>query len=661
MKRIISIILVAIICCSTMFIPVYAKSSAGVKEEYLNEDKWLSLSTNKTGARYFVDSNDNPVNLFGQARCQHHGHEEDVLYANGGNSVDSLIKYYADNGMNFIRLAIYMPEMCGGAKKTAQQINDFIEEEIDPDVQAIIRNGMYVMLDIHMYPEPEGERTARTLVQFARDYYLPVLIELAKKYKDEPMVAVYELWNEPYAADVAAPPPEDTEGDWATQLRNYFIDAVNEIRKIDTRHVIMVSDHNAGWGCALTELWNGYYKKLDPVYQNTCFSVHASHQQLDKSFAFYSDWWKSTAWDNNICLVFGEIETEGDLATKQGMKNLFNFFSETEEDYHFSGVLWRPHGHGVEYQELWADTGWAAEYCNKGPFPTARYAIEAEDLLDNKHDGIVLSKSTALFGAQKYGTGISLKPNLKSEYFIESTTEVVKSLIYKAGKYKLVVRAAGNSGYSGDFIVGYKDLSGVVHQVARFSGNNSSMQPYYQTVEFTSSKPIVSIVFFGCETKVNSAFIDRVYLVGAAADDQVVERWMHEIPNANKVVFLNGKTAKVNVEPPKVFEYSLDDEDDNKVSTNENEDANETSSSDDEDKESNVTIQYVDSDDETEFTEENVEVSGNKSGITTIVLIVLIVAVGVWIVLMVVFIVFRNKKSKTDENENENDEQNQDE
>ena len=73
---------------------------------------------------------------------------------------------------------------------TKEQIIDFITNKIDPDVQAIIRNGMYVMLDIHMYPDPEGERTARTLVQFARDYYLPVLVELAKKNAEEEVLRI---------------------------------------------------------------------------------------------------------------------------------------------------------------------------------------------------------------------------------------------------------------------------------------------------------------------------------------------------------------------------------------------------------------------------------------------------------------------------------------
>jgi len=69
MKRIISILIVVIILCSAVGIHSSATSSKGVREEFLNEDKWISLSDNTKGPRYFVDSKGKPVNLFGMARC----------------------------------------------------------------------------------------------------------------------------------------------------------------------------------------------------------------------------------------------------------------------------------------------------------------------------------------------------------------------------------------------------------------------------------------------------------------------------------------------------------------------------------------------------------------------------------------------------------------
>lgn len=534
MRRFVTLIIVMLLCASAVFIPTFAQSSSSVKEEYLNEDKWLTLSSNTTGARYFVDKQGNPVNLFGMARCQGHASSENILYSPIG-SVDTLVEHYADYGCNFMRLAIECGDLCGGEKRTADEINAYISEHIDPDVQAIIRNGLYVMLDMHMYPPELG--TAEATVQYARDYYLPVLIELAKKYKDEPMVAVIELWNEPYAAD------HDNltfnKDEWNVLLRDYFIDAVNEIRKYDTRHVLLVSDWNAGWGCAIPETWNGYYNKVDPVYHNTCFSVHASITELDTAFDFYQNWWKNLANSNNLCLLFGEVETEGGISSEAGIQNFCDMFSENEDKYHFSGVLWRPHGPTAEYHSVWADSGWAAEYCKKyQPNPTSRYAIEAENLLEDSNTA-TLSKDSRLFGSYKYGTGISLKPNLEATDFYESST--TSNLVYSAGNYKLVVRAFGDSKNSGDFIVGYRDISGVIHQIARFSGKNSNMEPYYQTVDFNASKQIASMVFFSCETGKASSIIDRVYIVGEASTNETVKRNRVTILPISQVIDLNGK------------------------------------------------------------------------------------------------------------------------
>ncbi len=358
-------------------------------------------------------------------------------------------------------------------------------------------------------------------------------------YKDEPMVAVYEVWNEPYPADQQDLNHEVSE--WNALLRDYFMDAVDEIRKIDTRHVIMVSDFNAGWGMCTGVTWDGYYDKLDPVYQNTCFSTHIARDHVTKQWPAYYSWYKSFTKDRNICMVFGEIETEGDLMSTEGMKTLLDFFDETKDEYHFSGNLWRPHGWGGEYHELWAQNGWAEKYCNVGPYPTARYVSEAEDKYGDKNDSIEISNEKELFGFEA-GNGISMNAGLSIGQFYESTSESAKNVIYKEGKYELMVRAVGKDGYEGDFIIGYRDLDGVVHQIVQFEGKNTSGKPYYQTVEFFADKPIVSFVYFGCESSGKSAVIDRVYIEGTAADKETLVRLKTDYADINKVIDLEGST-----------------------------------------------------------------------------------------------------------------------
>jgi len=546
MKRIISILIVAIILCSAVGIPSSAARSVGVKEEVLNSDKWLTLSKNTKGPRYFVDSKGKPVNLFGTARCQFHKYDQEWgIYGEPG--IDSLIEHYADFGMNFIRLSLNVPEICGGKKLTDEEINTYITEKIDPDVQGIIRNGMYVMIDIHMYPQQETKysvKTASEIVDYAREYYLPLLKGIARVYKDEPMVAVYEIWNEPYPAD-----QQDLNhnvSEWNSLLRSYFIDAVNAIRKIDTRHVIMVSDFNAGWGMCTGTTWNGYYKLLDPVYRNTCFSTHIAREHVTSQWSSYYSWYKSFTRDNNICMVFGEIETEGDLMNTQGMKTLLNFFDETKNEYHFSGNLWRPHGWEHEYHELWAQNGWADSYCNVGPFPKSRYTIEAEDVTGKKSNLVETTTSPVMFGDNTKSMGISLNAGLAADKFYETTQPATQKIVYKQGTYKLMVRTIGNKNHQGDFIVGYKDTDGVVHQIARFNGKNSTDEAYHQTVSFTADKPIASFVFFGCETKEKSVIIDRLVIEGKESNEETINRSKYDVPNvAKKIIELDGKIEEV--------------------------------------------------------------------------------------------------------------------
>ena len=544
MKKIISLLIVAILLCSVLAVPttVSAAASKGVKEEYLNSDKWLTLSKNTTGPRYFVNSKGQPVELFGHHRYQGFRSMEDTAYSTT-EGLDGLMKVYRDYGVNFIRLGIEVNELCNGKKKTAEEINDVITRSIDPDVQTIIRNGMYVMLDIHMYP-PEECKTAEATVKYARDYYLPLLKELAKKYKDEPMVGAIEIWNEPVAVDreqITFEP--DT---WKKELRQYFIDAVNEIRKIDTKHVILVSDSNAGWGEEIPKFWGGYYDKVDPVYRNTCFSVHAAHEQLDFSFEFYSKKWKSWAKDNNLCLLFGELETVSGISTRKGIQNLCDFLSETKKEYHFSGALWGPHSGEAGYFDIWADSGWVDSYCGSDPVMKTRYVTEAEDAFGDASKVAETTKDATFFGTKESGsTAISLNKGLGATAYQETTSEALNNVVYKAGKYKLMVRAAGKSGYAGDFIVGYRDVDGTIHQIARFAGKNTNMAAYYQTVEFTAAKQIASFVFFGCDSTQKSALIDRIYIESATKDKAVATRSKVDIADASKIIDLNGKTLTI--------------------------------------------------------------------------------------------------------------------
>lgn len=175
---------------------------------------------------------------------------------------------------------------------------------------------------------------------------------MAKFYKDEPQISVYEIWNEPYPADCSTALKDDPE--WIKGIRKFYTDAVKAILEIDQKHIIMASDYNAGWGRAWEICWKDYCKDLDE-YNNTCFSIHVGHEQLDYNYADYSDWMIRMAAENNACLYMGEIETEPGIETVKGIENLVELITKTADTHHFPAVLWRPHGDEVNYVKYWHD------------------------------------------------------------------------------------------------------------------------------------------------------------------------------------------------------------------------------------------------------------------------------------------------------------------
>lgn len=328
---------------------------------------WLKLSENTAGARYIADENDRPINLFGMARSQACCATELINYGGAGG----VCAHFKALGCNIIRLAVHlrgdsgergdMPtcdlvELCGGYNRDG--INKFIDTFVEPDVRAIKQHGMYIQLDLHDYPPVQSDRE---ITEYARRHYIPVWRELAARYVNDPCIAVYEIWNEPYPADVASALKDSPE--WIKAVREFYIDAVAEIRKTDKRHIIMASDYNAGWGKAWDNCWREHLDMLDTECRNTCFSIHVSDQQLDKEYPEYGEWLLDTAEKNNACLYLGEIETEGGIQTVKGIENLTALLEKSEDTHHIPAVLWRPHDDETNYVRYWQE--FAKRYTRK--------------------------------------------------------------------------------------------------------------------------------------------------------------------------------------------------------------------------------------------------------------------------------------------------------
>ena len=432
-------------------------------------DRWLRLSDNTAGPRYIVDAEGNPFQLYGMARCQSCAPlDEDPVYM----MADGVAAHFKEMGCNSMRLSIDVVnqsfpngdfiEDCGGYNE--EGIQKFITQYVDPDVQAIIGQGMYVILDLHLYPkgDPEDPDPA-DLVRQARERYIPIWRELAKRYRDEPMVAMYELWNEPYAADQGSLKLTDSgrikEGkyrgyDWKSDVRDFFIDCAAEIRKIDDRHMILVSDWNAGWGCAWQSMWGDDPYAADPVEKNLLFSVHAGHMQLSEEALFgagfnMDSYWAELADKNNIALHFGEIEAEEEADT-DCLGHFVRMIGSREDTHHYSVMMWRPRGDERNRVDLWGE--FAASYATALP-EQFRMVIEAENTRDAS---FVTEADTGGFGSPFGDTIAVMKEGLKKG----SAATVRVGRLFPAGRYELRVRTLGDSDNCAPQTVGILTQSG---------------------------------------------------------------------------------------------------------------------------------------------------------------------------------------------------------
>jgi len=182
-----------------------------------------------------------------------HGHDEEVA------------SYCKKMGLNTIRLAFYNQYFNSRAAEPLafRDVCAFI----DPVVAAAKRHGLYVILDDHAYFKDEiDEATARgeqksagwTAARFGE--WVRCWGRVAERYKSEPYILGYELCNEPVCAPEVA--------------RKWYKRAIDEVRRHDTRHIVIVGSHHWSHSRALAATWEGVADKVDAPYGNVAFSFH---------------------------------------------------------------------------------------------------------------------------------------------------------------------------------------------------------------------------------------------------------------------------------------------------------------------------------------------------------------------------------------------------
>ena len=156
------------------------------------------------------------------------------------------IKYLKSIGCNHIRLPfhykmftddLYMGERNSGFKYVDKLIDWCREEQL------------YVLLDMHCAP---GGQTGDNIddsygypyllkSKSSQDLMTEIWVDIAKKYKDEPVVVGYDIVNEPIAHYF-----NDEIDELNNQLSLLYERIVKEVRAVDQQHIIFLSGSN--WG-----------------------------------------------------------------------------------------------------------------------------------------------------------------------------------------------------------------------------------------------------------------------------------------------------------------------------------------------------------------------------------------------------------------------------
>jgi len=328
--------LVLTVCCLVTALALCAGADAP------DVDRWLRVE-----GRFIVDASGQPFRLVGMGRYEpERGMDNKTI-----GSIDEICVYYKNRGMNAMRLAIggrndWLPG-CDVAQYGG--FDGYIDKVVDPEVQACKRHGMYVLLDLHV-----GDADEDT----AYNWFIPFWQAAARRYRDEPWIAAYELWNEPNWKPIALKPES------AEPIRKWYKACTDAIREIDRRHIILVSDWNAGWGAATETQWEPVgFEPGDPVDQ-IAFSKHIARDHCTTEWL--ENWVDRISRKWSAPILIGEFELGGEFMDAPSLEVFGKWLEGSDGRYG-----WFSWSTGAGFEEQWEPV--ARRYASEVPgYPPVR-------------------------------------------------------------------------------------------------------------------------------------------------------------------------------------------------------------------------------------------------------------------------------------------------
>lgn len=149
------------------------------------------------------------------------------------------MEYIANRGFNSVRLPLNARHLCRYENGTLAFAPDTIDR-VDRCVHWCRELGLYVVLDMHAAPggqtgqnidDSENDRPELFLHSEYADILMRLWVMLARRYRDEPAVAGYDLLNEPLP-------------NWNAQYNHMVLPLYRRImaaiRQVDARHIIIL-------------------------------------------------------------------------------------------------------------------------------------------------------------------------------------------------------------------------------------------------------------------------------------------------------------------------------------------------------------------------------------------------------------------------------------
>ena len=218
------------------------------------------------------------------------------------------IKYISDNNFNALRVPLHYRDF----SPTFMEFSNEGFQLLDSLIVWGNRHNIYLILDMHAAPgaqntndfsDSELNGDSELFTNYTNQRWLASTWKhIANYYKDEPVIAGYDLLNEPARAGVA------------NTLRNIYEQAIDSIRSVNQNHMVIIEGNWYG---------NDHTGLFPPFDSNIVYSFHHYVGGINDTTTMYNQYRNGIALQYNVPLWVGEFG-ENSNHWANGIKNFFN-------------------------------------------------------------------------------------------------------------------------------------------------------------------------------------------------------------------------------------------------------------------------------------------------------------------------------------------------